>query len=205
MSDPFDDDVADSVEPEKATVEENTPVAVQAEKVEDKPSITEKSQDSNNHASSFDVNSLLHEIYKQTKVDFRLDDPIIVALLSNHKFLLDAKNEFTNSLKSESSKHKEAINDTLKHGLTIFDDRFSALQSTLSELDNRKDQLIAEVYAKSKINIQENIAKQFKKEIAELVKASNTTNNQTKNMLIGGAIGCVIGIVFAIMFIFVLK
>lgn len=203
MSDPFDDDVADSVEDKKTqnnTVSESKPDTEMPTETKN-----EVVQESKNHASSLDENSLLHEIYKQTKVDFRLDDPIIVALLSNHKFLLDAKNEFTNALKSESTKQKEVINDTLKHGLSIFDDRFSALQGTLSELDNRKDQLIAEVYAKSKINIQENIAKQFKKEVAELVKASNTTNNQTKNILLGGVIGSVIGIIFAIMFIFVLK
>ncbi|EXS49139.1 hypothetical protein J659_4180, partial [Acinetobacter baumannii 1406589] len=75
----------------------------------------------------------------------------------------------------------------------------------LNDLEKQKEHLIAEVYAKSKINIQESIAKQFKNEIIELVKTSSNHNNQVKNYLFGGVIGTICGIIFSLMFIFILK
>ncbi|MDC4147546.1 hypothetical protein [Acinetobacter baumannii] len=211
MSDPFDDDVADNIETnnevssndsksDDSTHNVTQPMHTAEEK---KPQVDTGQK--NNLASDLEPDSLLHSIYKQTKIDFSLDDPIIVSLLANHKFLIDAKNEFENSLNNASEKLNSSISSTLVNGLKIFDERFSAMQGVLNDLEKQKEHLIAEVYAKSKINIQESIAKQFKNEIIELVKTSSNHNNQVKNYLFGGVIGTICGIIFSLMFIFILK
>lgn len=214
MRDPFDDDVADNYENKDISNDKDNvnssntttqDVSIDKKDISAKPNLESESNTSKLFASDFDIDTLLHDIYKDTKIDFSLDDPIIVSLLANHKFLIDAKIEFEKSLNASKLDLNNSINATLTNGLKIFDERFSAMQKILNDLENQKDHLIAEIYAKSKINIQESIAKQFRNEIIELVKQSSNQNNQIKNYLFGGIVGALFGIAFSIVFIFLLK
>ncbi|EXS48666.1 hypothetical protein J659_4203, partial [Acinetobacter baumannii 1406589] len=95
MSDPFDDDVADNIETNNEVSSNDSKsddsthnVTQPMHKAEEKKPQVDTGQ-KNNLASDLEPDSLLHSIYKQTKIDFSLDDPIIVSLLANHKFLID--------------------------------------------------------------------------------------------------------------------
>ena len=213
--DPFADDVADKVEqatgePEQATAEPEQATAEPEQATAEPEQATAEPEQA--HQKNIDElfasggsNKLLAEIFNDTKINFSLDDPIIVALLANHRFINQTKELFKRDLKIHSKQITADIDKSLNNGIKVFDERYIALQKTLDELSKQKEHLIAEVYARSKANIQDTLSKELMNQVKILMKTTTNSNNNVKYMLLGGVGGCLVAFILFMLLTLVLR
>ena len=197
--DPFADDIADNIktdsQPEPVAKADPEPVA----KADPEPKTIDEL------FASGGSNKFLAEIFNDTKIDFSLDDPIIVALLANHRFINQTKELFKRDLNLHSKQFISDIDRSLNGGIKVFDERYIALQKTLDELSKQKEHLIAEVYARSKANIQDTLSKELMNQVKILMKTTTNSNNNVKYMLLGGVGGCLVAFILFMLLTLVLR
>ena len=189
--DPFADDIADNIK----TDSQPEPVA----KADPEPKTIDEL------FASGGSNKFLAEIFNDTKIDFSLDDPIIVALLANHRFINQTKELFKRDLNLHSKQFISDIDRSLNGGIKVFDERYIALKNTLDELAKQKEHLIAEVYARSKANIQDTLSKELMNQVKILMKTTTNKNNNTKYMLLGAVGGGLVAFVLFMLLTMVLR